>query len=120
MVCFTGLTWLQLLVGQCQSLDHCGGNQLCNRVRAETLSSDEGLGFPETFWLLRKQQFLQNGSWFLAADLSEGKLQLLKGNIDVEKVKCFCVFRTSSTISWFLLDHVRASFLPLHLGFLIF
>lgn len=56
MVCFTGLTWLQLLVGQ--TLDHCGGNQLCHRVRAETLSSNEGLGFPETFWLLQKQQFL--------------------------------------------------------------
>lgn len=80
MVCFTGLTWLQLLVGQCQSLDNCRGNQLCHRVRTETLSSDESLGFPETFWPLRKQQFLQNGSWFLTADLSEGTLQLLKGN----------------------------------------
>lgn len=71
------LTWLQLLAGQHQSLDQRRGDQLRHCVRAETLSSDEGLGFPETVRLLREQQFLQNGGGFLAADLTEGTLQLL-------------------------------------------
>lgn len=76
------LTRLQLLVGGQQSLGYGRRDQLGHKLRTETLSSDKGLGLPEAVWLLQQQQLLQNRTWFLFADLSEGTLQLLGGQTD--------------------------------------